>query len=129
MATAVDSGRGAVSAMTSMESWASDRGGGTTSDTVGELVAVLAQSQWTEEENAVIAPWYRPCSRTREEAEMIDAGNDSSVVGREREEAKMIDPVGGAANCSVHGGRGHEKKVCTPLQRQCSRRMTESRPR
>ena len=66
-----------------------------------ELVAVLAQRQWTEEENAVLAPWYRPCSRTREEAEMIDAGNDSSVVGREREEAKMIDPVGGAANCSV----------------------------
>ena len=37
MATAVDSGRGAVSDMTSMESWASD--------TVGELVAALAQRQ------------------------------------------------------------------------------------
>ena len=31
-------------------------------------------------------------------AEMIDVGNDSSVVGGERggrEEAKMIDPIGG----------------------------------
>ena len=81
MATAVDSGCDVVSDMTSMESWTSDPVGGTASDTVGKLVAVLAQSQWTEEENAVIAPWYRPCSRTREEAEMIDAGNDSSVVG------------------------------------------------
>ena len=62
MATAVDSGRGAVSDMTSMESWASDPVGGTASDTVGELVAVLAQRQWTEEENAVLAPWYRQCS-------------------------------------------------------------------
>ena len=65
-------------------------------------------------------------------AEMIDAGNDSCVVGRERggrEEAKMIDPVGRAANCSVHEGRGHKKAVCAPLQRQCSRRTTESRPR
>ena len=43
---------------------------------------------------------------------MIDAGNDSSVVGRERKEAKMIDPIGGAANCSVHEGRGHKKVVC-----------------
>ena len=42
MATAVDSGRGTVSDMTNMESWASDPVGGTTSDTVGELVAVLA---------------------------------------------------------------------------------------
>ena len=105
MATAVDSGCGTVSDMTSMESWASDPVGGTASDTIGELVAVLAQRRWKEEENAVLAPWYRPCSRTREEAEMINAKNDSSVVGRERggrEEAKMIDPVDGAANCSVH---------------------------
>ena len=42
MATAVDSGRGAVSDMTSMESWTSDPVGGTASDTVGELVAVQA---------------------------------------------------------------------------------------
>ena len=49
MATTVDSGRGAVSDMTSMESWTSDPAGGTASDTVGELVAVLAQIQWTEE--------------------------------------------------------------------------------
>ena len=53
MATAVDNGRGAVSDMTSMESWASNPVHGTASDTVGELVAVLAQRQWTEEENAV----------------------------------------------------------------------------
>ena len=58
MATAVDSGRGAVSDMTSMESWTSDPVGGTASDTVGELVAVLAQRQSTEEENAVLAPWF-----------------------------------------------------------------------
>ena len=82
---------------------------GTASDTVGELVAVLAQRRWTEEEKTVLAPWYRPCSRTREEA-------------------KMIDPVGGAANCSVHEGRGHKKIVCALLRRQCSRRTTESRP-
>ena len=62
MATAVDSGRGAVSDMTSMESWASDPVGSTTSDTVDELVAVLAQRQWTEEVNAVLTPWYRQCS-------------------------------------------------------------------
>ena len=62
MATAVDSGRGAVSDMTSMESWTSDPVGGTASDTVGELVAVLAQRQWTEEENAVLVTWYRQCS-------------------------------------------------------------------
>ena len=62
MATAVDSGRGAVSDMTSMESWTSDPVGGTASDIVGELVAVLAQRQWTEEENAVLAPSYRQCS-------------------------------------------------------------------
>ena len=62
MATAVDSGRGAVSDMTSMESWTSDPVGGTASDTVGELVAVLAQRRWTEEENAVLAPWYRQCN-------------------------------------------------------------------
>ena len=61
MATAVDSGRGVVSNMTSMESWASDPGGGTASDTVGEVVAVLAQRQSTEEENAVPVPWYRQC--------------------------------------------------------------------
>jgi len=42
MATAVDSDRGTVSDMTSMKSWASDP--------VGELVGVLAQRQWTEEE-------------------------------------------------------------------------------
>jgi len=48
--------------MTSMESWTSDHVDGTTSDTVGELVAVLAQRQSTEEENAVPAPWYRQCS-------------------------------------------------------------------
>ena len=56
MATAVDSGRGIVSDMTSMESWASDPVGGTSSNTIGELVAVLAQRQSTEEENAVLAP-------------------------------------------------------------------------
>ena len=49
MATAVDSGRGAVSDMTSMESWMSDPVGGTASDAAGELVAVLAQRQSTEE--------------------------------------------------------------------------------
>ena len=58
MATAVDSGHGTVSDMTSMESWASDPVSGTASDTVGKLVAVLAQRQWTEEENAVLAPWF-----------------------------------------------------------------------
>ena len=63
MATAVDSGRGAVSDMTSMESWTSDPVGGTASDTVDELVAVLAQRQSTQEENAVLVPWYRQCSR------------------------------------------------------------------
>ena len=42
MATAVDSGCGVVSDMTSMESRASDPVGSTASDTVGELVAVLA---------------------------------------------------------------------------------------
>ncbi|XP_073358191.1 uncharacterized protein [Aegilops tauschii subsp. strangulata] len=57
MATAVDSGRGVLSDMTSMESWTSDPVGGTTSDTVGELLAVLAQRQSTEEENAVPSPW------------------------------------------------------------------------
>ena len=62
MATAVDSGRGAMSDMTNMESWTSHPAGGTASDTVGELVAVLAQRQWTEEENAMLAPWYRQCS-------------------------------------------------------------------
>ena len=62
METAVDSGRGAVSDMTSMESWTSDPVGGTASDTVGELIAVLAQRQWTKEENAVPAPWYCQCS-------------------------------------------------------------------
>ena len=45
MATAVDSGCGTVSDMTSMESWTSDPVGGTASDTIGELVAVLAQRQ------------------------------------------------------------------------------------
>ena len=59
MTTAVDSGRGVVSDMTSMESWTSDPVGGTVSDTVGELVAVLAQRQWTEEENAVLVPLQR----------------------------------------------------------------------
>ena len=58
MTTAVDSGRGVVSDMTSMESWTSYPIGGTASDIVGELVAVLAQRQSTEEENAVPAPWY-----------------------------------------------------------------------
>ena len=58
MATAVDNGRGAVSDMTSMESWTSDPVGGTASDTVGELVAVLVHIQSTKEENAVLAPWY-----------------------------------------------------------------------
>ena len=62
MATAVDSGSGAVSDMTSMDSWMSDPVIGTASDTVDELVTVLAQRQWTEEENAVLAPWYRQCS-------------------------------------------------------------------
>ena len=62
MATAVDNGRGAVSDMTSMESWTSDRVGSTASDTVSELVVVLAQRQSTEEENAVLAPWYHQCS-------------------------------------------------------------------
>ena len=62
MATAVDSGRGAVSDMTSMESWASDPVGGTTINIGGELVAVLAQIQSSKEENAVLAPWYRQCS-------------------------------------------------------------------
>ena len=56
MAITVDSGCGAVSDMTSMESWTSDPVSGTASDTVGELVAVLAQRQWTKEENAVPAP-------------------------------------------------------------------------
>ena len=42
MATLVDSGCGAVSDMTSLESWESDPVGGTTSDTVDELVAMLA---------------------------------------------------------------------------------------
>ena len=51
---------------------------------------------------------------TREEAKMINTGNDSSVVGRERE-AKIIDPIGGSVNYSVHGGRGHKKVVCAPL--------------
>ena len=55
--------------------------GGMVSDTISELVAELAQRQSTEEENAVPASWYRQCSG---EAEMIDTGNDSSVVGRER---------------------------------------------
>ena len=50
MATAVDSGCGAVSDMTSMEP--------STSDTVDEVVAVLAQRQSTEEENAVLTSWY-----------------------------------------------------------------------
>ena len=58
MATAVDIGRGAVSYMTSMESWTSDPVGGTASDTVDDLVAVLAQRQSTEEENAVLTSWY-----------------------------------------------------------------------
>uniref|UniRef100_M8BNP4 DUF1618 domain-containing protein n=1 Tax=Aegilops tauschii TaxID=37682 RepID=M8BNP4_AEGTA len=40
MATAVDSGRGAVSDRTSMESWTSDPIRGTARDTVGELVAL-----------------------------------------------------------------------------------------
>ena len=62
MATTVDSGRGTVSDMTSIESWTSDPVGGTASDTVSELVVVLAQRQSTEEENAVLAPWYRQCS-------------------------------------------------------------------
>ena len=53
MATTVDSGRGAVSDMTSMESWTSDPVGGTASDTVSELVAVLTLRQSTEEENVV----------------------------------------------------------------------------
>ena len=66
MATAVDSGRGVVSDMTSMESWASDPVGGTASDTIGELVAVLEQRHSTEEENAVLTPWHRQCSRMRE---------------------------------------------------------------
>ncbi|EMS47781.1 UDP-glucuronate 4-epimerase 6 [Triticum urartu] len=57
MATTVDSGRGAVSDMTSMESRTSDPVGGTASDTVDELIVVLAQRQSTEEENAVPAPW------------------------------------------------------------------------
>ena len=67
----------------------------------------------------MLVPWYRLCGRTREEAEMIDAGNDSSVVGRERggrEEAKMFDPIGSAANYSLHEDRGHKKAVCAPLQ-------------
>ncbi|EMS57960.1 hypothetical protein TRIUR3_07886 [Triticum urartu] len=62
VATAMDSGYGAVFDMTSMESATSDPVGGTASDTVDELVAVLAQRQSTEEENAVLAPWYRQCS-------------------------------------------------------------------
>ena len=62
VATAVDSGYGAVFDMTSMESATSDPVGGTASDTIGKLVAVLAQRQWTEEENAVLVPWYRQCS-------------------------------------------------------------------
>ena len=62
MATAVDSGRGVVSDMTSMESWTSNPVGGKASDTVDELVAVLAQRRSTEEEIAVPAPWYRKCS-------------------------------------------------------------------
>ena len=62
MATAVDSGRGVVSDMTSMESSMSDPVGGTASDTVDELVAMLSQRQSTEEENVVLAPWYRQCS-------------------------------------------------------------------
>ena len=54
--------------------------GGTASDTVGELVTVLAQRQSTEEERAMVSSvqW------TREEDEMIDVGNDTNVVGRER---------------------------------------------
>ena len=59
MVTAVDSGYGAVLDMTSMESWTSNPVGGTASDTAGELVVVLAQRQSIEEENAVLAPWYR----------------------------------------------------------------------
>ena len=62
MTTAVDIDRGAVSDMTSMESWTSDPVGGTTTDTVNELVAGLVQRQSTEEENAVLTPWYRQCS-------------------------------------------------------------------
>ena len=42
MTTAVDIDRGAVSDMTSTKSWVSDP--------VGELVRVLTQRQWTEEE-------------------------------------------------------------------------------
>ena len=57
MATAVDSGCGAVFDMTSMESSTSDPVSGTASDTVDELVVVLAQRQSTKEENAVLAPW------------------------------------------------------------------------
>ena len=83
MATAVDSGCGAVSHMTSMESSTSDPVGGTASVTVDELVAVLAQRQSTEEESAMLAPWFVSAVDERG-AEMIDAGNDSSVVGRER---------------------------------------------
>ena len=58
-------------------------------------------------------------------AEMIDVGNDSSVVGRERggrEEAKMIDPVGGREQ------RRRTPSVCAPWRLNCSRIM-ERRPR
>ena len=80
METAVDSGCGAVSDMTSMESphWrhgerhrrrTSCGARAKTIDRGGECSdrAMVSSVQWT-----------------REEAEMIDAGNDSSVVGRER---------------------------------------------
>ena len=59
MATAVDSGYGAVLDMTSMESSTSAPVSGTASDTVDELLVVLAQRQSTKEENAVLEPWYR----------------------------------------------------------------------
>ena len=58
----MDSSYGTMFDMMSMESSTSYPVGGTASDTVGELVAVLAQRQSTEEENAVLAPWYRQCS-------------------------------------------------------------------
>ena len=81
MATAVDSGRGVVSDMTSMDEQPRRRHGerhrrrtscgarAKTVDRGGECSAraMVSSVQWT-----------------REEAEMIDAVNDSSVVGRER---------------------------------------------
>ena len=83
MATAVDSGCGAVSDMTSMESWASDPIGGTASDTVGASCGARAKLVDKGGECSARA-MVSSVQWTREEVEIIDAGNDSSVVGRER---------------------------------------------